>query len=197
MFKLLEDLTEALILALAVFFVLQVSVQNFKVEGSSMSPTLQSGQYVTVNKLGYLKMEVAKLSRRVPFWNTSEEARGLPFQPDGPERGSIVVFEFPLSPDRNFVKRVVGLPGETLSIKRGVTYIDGKPLDEPYVKSPKLSENAEYPKLASDEYFVIGDNRPYSNDSRHWGPVPLEKIIGSKWLNYDLPFDLGFVNEAK
>ena len=197
MFKLLKDLTEAIILALAVFFVLQVSVQNFKVEGSSMSPTLESGQYVTVNKLGYLKMEVAKLSRLVPFWDTSEEAQGLPFQSDGPERGSILVFEFPLSPERNFVKRVIGLPGETVSIKRGVTYIDGEPLGEPYVKSPKRNENAEYPPLADDEYFVMGDNRPFSNDSRHWGPVPLEKIIGSKWFNYDLPFDLGFINEAK
>lgn len=197
MFKLLKDLTEALILALAVFFVLQVSVQNFKVEGSSMSPTLESGQYVTVSKLGYVKMEMAKLARLVPFWDASEEPKGLPFQSHGPERGSIVVFHFPLNPERNFVKRVIGLPGDTVSIKRGVTYIDGKPLDEPYVRTPKNNENAEYPTVADDEYFVMGDNRLYSNDSRHWGPVPLEKFIGNKWFNYDLPFDVGFVNEAK
>ncbi|MQF70017.1 signal peptidase I [SAR202 cluster bacterium AD-804-J14_MRT_500m] len=197
LFKLVKDLTEAVIFALIIFFVLQISVQNFKVEGSSMAPALHSGKYVTIHKLGYVKIELDKLRRFIPLWSAEKNTLALPFQQDGPVRGTVVIFEFPQNSDRSFVKRIIGLPGEMVSIKNGVTYINDHKLDEPYVGTLKENENAQYSILDENQYFVMGDNRPYSNDSRHWGPVPLEKIIGEIWFNYGLPFDLGFMNEAK
>jgi len=197
--SLLKEFTEALIMALIVFLLLQVSVQNFRVEGSSMSPTIKPGEYVTVNKLGYIKVDMARFSRLIPFWDASDKGEVLPFQPGGPDRGDVVVFRFPQDPSRNFVKRIIGLPGEQISIIHGATYIDGQLLDETYLKVKPRDENLEFEPLGEDEYFVMGDNRPYSNDSRHWGEnfaVPLDNIIGGKWLNYELPFDLGFANKA-
>ena len=162
-----------------------------------MAPALESGKYVTIYKLSYAKIEVDKLSKFIPLWSSEENSVALPFQQDGPGRGAVIVFKFPQNSDRSFVKRIIGLPGELVSIKNGVTYIDGRILDEPYVSVLKATENAQYPVLDENQYFVMGDNRPYSNDSRHWGPVRLEKIIGEIWFNYGLPFDLGFLNEAK
>ena len=199
MISLLKEFTEALIMALIVFLLLQVSVQNFRVEGSSMSPTIKPGEYVTVNKLGYIKVDMARFSRLIPFWDASDKGEVFPFQPGGPDRGDVVVFRFPQDPSRNFVKRIIGLPGEQVSIIHGATYIDGQLLDETYLKVKPRDENLEFEPLGEDEYFVMGDNRPYSNDSRHWGEnfaVPLDSIIGGKWLNYELPFDLGFANKA-
>ena len=95
MFDLAKEFLEALIMALVVFFFLQVSVQNFQVEGSSMYPTLESGQYVAVNKLAYLRVNVDKLSDMIPFWDASGEEELMPFQKDGPGRGSIVVLATP------------------------------------------------------------------------------------------------------
>jgi signal peptidase I len=175
MFSLLKEFTEALIMALVVFFFLQVSVQNFRVEGSSMAPSMESGEYVTVNKLYFLKLDVARFSRLIPFWDASDDGEVFPFRPDGPRRGGIVVFRFPSDPNRSFVKRIIGLPGEQVSIKRGVTYVDDQKLDEPYVKIISRDETVDFPVLAEDHYFVMGDNRPYSNDSRNWGSVPLAR----------------------
>ena len=196
MYKLLKEFTEALIMALVLFPLLQVSVQNFKVEGSSMAPTIQPGEYVTVNKLTYLKVDIARLSRLIPFWDASDKADVFPFY-NGPKRGNIIVFQAPQDPSRDFVKRVIGLPGEKISIKGGVVYIDGQPLDEPYIKASLTRETQDYGILGEDQYFVMGDNRRFSNDSRNWGPVPLENIVGSRWFNYNLPFDLGFVSETQ
>ena len=196
MFNLLKEFTEALIMALVVFFLLQVSIQNFKVEGSSMSPTIHSDEYVTVNKLAYLKVDMARFSRLIPFWDASDMGEVFPFRPGGPKRGDIVVFHFPQNPNRNFIKRVIALPGEKVTIEGGTIYINSKQLDEPYLKNSPSNESVSFQVLTKDEYFVMGDNRAFSNDSRHWGPVPLDNIIGIRWLNYDLPFDLGLVNET-
>ena len=199
MIRQLKDFTEALILAVFIFLILQSSVQNFKVEGSSMVPSINPEEYVTINKLKYIKIDMARFSRLIPFWDASHTGEVFPFRPGGPQRGEIVVFRYPQDPSRNFVKRIIGLPGEKVSIINGVTHIDGDRLREPYLRVRPRNENAEYLRLGKDEYFVMGDNRPYSNDSRHWDEnfaVPLENITGSKWLNYNLPVDLGFARPA-
>jgi signal peptidase I len=199
MFDLAKEFLEALIMALVVFFFLQVSVQNFQVEGSSMYPTLESGEYVAVNKLAYLRVNMDKFSDMIPFWDASGQEEFMPFQKDGPGRGSIVVFSYPRDPDRSFVKRVIGVPGDQISIRDGYTYLNGKLLDEPYVPDTERSrgEFMDFKTLGPDEYFVMGDNRTHSNDSRHWGPLGIDYIIGNKWVAYDLPLKIGFINQTE
>ncbi len=197
--KQLKEFNEALILALAIFLLLQFSVQNFKVEGSSMSTTIEPGQYVAVNKLHKFKVDMARLSALIPFWDASHMGEVYPFQRRGPQRGDIIVFNYPLDPERTFIKRVIGLPGEQVSIIRGYTYINGERLNEPYLTSGIQRENIEFDPLGPNDYFVMGDNRPHSNDSRHWENhfgVHRDHIIGTELVSYNLPIDLGFANPA-
>ena len=99
----------------------------------------------------------------------------------------MIVFEFPdvieSNPRRDFVKRVIGLPGETVEMKDGVEYIDGVILEEPYLTS-KDSSNKGSIELGNGEYYVMGDNRSHSNDSRAWGAVPEENLRGKVWMVY-------------
>ncbi len=196
----LRELIEAAVLALLVFFFIQVSVQNFRVEGFSMQPTLQDDEYLMVNKLGYFKIDLERLSRLVPFWEVDgEKAKYIPFA-HPPERGDVIVFDAPNRP-QDFVKRVVGLPGEKVTITDGIVYInDDQKLEEPYLTGPRAKFNMACVPLTESsgcvlregEYFVLGDNRASSNDSRDWGPVALEGIVGKVWFVYwpfpDLPF---------
>ena len=102
-----REIIEAVVLAVVVFMLLQTTVRNFKVEGSSMDPTLEGGQYLLVNRLVYLRIDLERLSRIVPFWQAKEDS--LRYALHAPKRGEIVVFEFPQDPTKDFVKRVVGL----------------------------------------------------------------------------------------
>ncbi|MFQ5860530.1 MAG: signal peptidase I [Dehalococcoidia bacterium] len=189
MTKALREFAEAVLLALGIFFLLQLSIQNFRVEGASMQPTLEEGQYLLVNKLVYRQMDLARLSRLVPFWEAEEPDSWFPFHP--PRRGEVIVFHFPGDPRRDFVKRVIGLPGEHIRISRGKVYINGEVLEEPYLLS-RSHENLRAITLSPDQYFVMGDNRTSSNDSRDWGPVPLENVIGRAWITYWPASRLGF-----
>ena len=179
MSRFLKESVEAATLALLVLFIFLFSVQNFRVEGSSMKPTLEEGQYLFVNKLVYLSVDLQRLSQLIPFWDVAEPKEIFLFHP--PRRGEVVVFRSPLNTKRDFVKRVIALPGEQIEIREGLVYIDGEPLEEVYLKDidtilPRGREN-----LSDREYFVMGDNRPGSNDSRDWGPVPLENVVGKVW----------------
>ena len=93
------------------------------------------------------------------------------------------MFHYPVNPDKDFVKRVVGLPGETVAVRNGTVYVDGVGLAEPYLERRDRS-NARPLVLGDGEYYVIGDNRPNSNDSRSWGAVPEENIVGRVMLVY-------------
>jgi len=139
--------------------------QPFIVDGASMDPTFESGDYLIVDEASYYFKE--------------------------PERGSVLVFKYPRNPRKSFIKRVIGLPGETISISDGqVTIInskhpDGFLLDEPYVEFTK--EDSSIYTLEDSEYFVLGDNRRFSADSRIWGPVPEENIIGRPVIRFYPP----------
>ena len=176
-----REVSEALILALIVFLVIQGSVRNFKVEGSSMFPSLDSGQFLLVNKLVYFKLDTSRLSRVIPFWDEDTPSNHFAIHP--PRRGEVIVFRFPRDTSKDFVKRVIGLPGEEVEIVSGTTYIDGMALEEPYLTTKDGSNTA--PLLLDDEeYFVMGDNRRSSNDSRNWGAVPEANILGKVWVVY-------------
>lgn len=184
MSHIIRELLEAVILAIVVFFVIQISIQNFRVEGHSMQPALEDDDYLMVNKVAYFKLDMQRLARLVPFWDVDEpEEKYLPFS-HPPERGDVIVFHAPSTPPKDFVKRVVGLPGETVEIKDSRLHIDDVPLSESYLSVSKPLDPMDALELDSDQFFVLGDNRPRSNDSRDWGPVPLKDIIGKVWFVY-------------
>jgi signal peptidase I len=151
-----RDLAVALGLALVIIIFLY---QPVKVEGTSMAPLLSDQERIFINKFVYR------------------------FEPI--ERGDVVVFWYPLDRSKSFIKRVVGLPGEMIEIRAGHLYINGMELAEPYVPSSYL-DASKYPQLVipPDEYFVMGDHRDSSNDSRVFGPVPRQYIYGKAVFAY-------------
>ncbi len=174
----IRELFETAILALAIFSVLQISVQNFRVEGPSMEPTLVEGQHLLVNKLVFLRLDVGAA---LPFLSDPESEPAYVFR--APRRGDVVVFRYPIDPTRDFVKRVVGVPGDTVEIRRGEVFVNGEAIEEPYVVH-RGSSHAEMVVVPEGSYYVLGDNRGASQDSREWGTVPAENIIGRWWLTY-------------
>ena len=197
----LREMAETLFLALLIFFTVRGAIQNFKVEGSSMEPALHHGQYLLVNKLSYLGLNLhdltAKVERlpvtvatrlglgqeNVALSEPSSNGEGVFFPFGLPDRGDIIVFRFPRDPSRDFIKRVVGLPGEQVEIRAGVVYINGKKLNEPYIlENPTYSRESSL--VPPGNYFVLGDNRNNSSDSHVWGSVPLENIVGKTWFSY-------------
>ena len=180
---LVRESFETIILALLVFMVLHISIQNYKVEGPSMQPTLNQNEYLIVNKLVYLNFDPAEvLDVSLPFYEGEAEANGrYLFHP--PVRGEVVVFRSPRDPERDFVKRVIGLPGDTVEIVQGTVYVNGLQLVEPYLDRRDNTTMAPV-KVEPDTLFVLGDNRGSSNDSRSWGPVPAENLIGRAWMRF-------------
>ena len=162
----LREILETALLTLILFLVLNTLTGRFQVRGSSMEPTLRDGQYLVVSKLAY--------------WLQS------------PERGQVMVFSPPNGLSDDYIKRIVGLPGEQIRIRNGEVLVDGVPLPEPYVASQGAYSGSW--KLGSDEYFVLGDNRGNSSDSHMWGTLPRENIIGKAWLCYWPPEAWGFVD---
>jgi len=159
---LLRDLVFALMIAA---LVLVFVVQPVKVEGTSMLPRLHDGERIFVNKLIYY-----------------DEYRWAPKI----ERGDIVVFWYPDDPSKSYIKRVVGLPGETVEVREGTVYIDGLPLEEKYLDPQEnLSTRSQPPVMIKPGYYyVMGDNRDNSSDSRSWGLVPKKYIYGKALLRY-------------
>ena len=181
MTRLIKEIVEAAILALLVFMVIQSTVRNFRVDGSSMHPTLGGGQYLLVNKLVYFQVDRERLSRIIPFWKVDRPDGRFAIHP--PKRGEVIVFHFPQNPAKDFVKRVIALPGEEVSLREGTVYINGEPLEETW--QPAKDRSTMPPvRIAEKEYYVLGDNRRASNDSRSWGAVPEENVVGKVWLVY-------------
>lgn len=159
---LLRDLIFALMIAA---LVLVFIVQPVKVEGTSMLPRLHDGERIFVNKLIYY-----------------DEYRWAPKI----ERGDIVVFWFPDDPSKSYIKRVIGLPGDRVEMYEGVVRVNGRDLDETYLDSRlNLSHRSQSPvDVRPNYYFVMGDNRDNSSDSRIWGLVPKKYIYGKALFRY-------------
>ena len=164
----LVDILETLLLSVVLFFLINAVSARIKIDGSSMEPSLQNGEFVIVSKLNYRFGE--------------------------PERGDVVVFDFPRNITQEYIKRVIGLPGETVQIEDGVVSIDGQPLQEPYqFEPPSYQGTWEVPE---GTLFVLGDNRNNSSDSHTWGMVPLENVIGEALFVYWPPPSWGLVKDA-
>ncbi len=181
MSRVAREVVEAVVLALIVFLVIQTGVRNFKVEGASMKPTLESGQYLLVNKLVYFQLDPVRLAQVIPFWSVDESSERIALRP--PQRGEVIVFHYPRDITKDFVKRVIGLPGEKISVEGGDVFINGVLLNEPYLTSRDRSSENER-TLGDNEYYVMGDNRNGSNDSRNWGPVSGDLVLGKVWFVY-------------
>ena len=145
-----------LVLALLIFLLVNATMESREVEGACMEPNLYSGQRVLVIKAAYWCGE--------------------------PQRGDVIIFLSPQDPDRTLIKRIIGLPNESISISDGTVHIDGEPLEEPYVQGGH--DNFPETQVPAESYFVMGDNRNHSTDSRRWGMLPRENIIGRAWLCY-------------
>ncbi len=181
--SLIRELIETVLLALTIFLALQFSVQNFRVEGSSMQSTLEDGQYLLVNKIVYLRFDRDTVAGLLPFIDDSADSDESVFAFHEPRRGEVIIFRYPRDPSRDFVKRVIGLPGDTVEIRRGQVFVNGIPLDEPYITHADRRTKAEI-RVGQESYYVLGDNRGASQDSRDWGPVPAENVIGRAWVSY-------------
>ncbi len=159
------ELLQTILIAGVLFLAVNLLTARIRVEGISMEPSLHEGQFVVVNRIAYR-------------WNEAE-------------RGDIIVFRFPLNPSRRFIKRVVGLPGNTVTIQGGAVYIDGQVLDEPYLAATPRYDGEWI--IGPSEVFVLGDNRNNSSDSQNWGPLPIEEIIGKAVLVYWPPSEAGII----
>ena len=198
MTQVFRDLFEAIVLALLIFFLIRGSIENFKVEGSSMKPELSGGEYVMVNKLSFFRVDMGRLSDLVPFWDAEAGKKHIPFT-GPPDRGDVIVFHAPVRPPKDFVKRVVALPGETVEIRSGALYINGVGFEESYELGSGFRHYQDSPPvtLKADEFYVLGDNRGSSNDSKDWGPVRLDDIVGKVAFVYWPVSELPFIDELQ
>jgi signal peptidase I len=137
--------------------VIHFTVQNYMVDGTSMQPGLNNNQYVLVNKLAYLF--------------------------HAPERGDVIVFHWPVDTNKDLIKRVIGVPGDVIVINRTQVQVNGLILTEPYITAPANPLGNRW-VIPPNDYFVMGDNRQVSDDSRDWGLVPKSYIIGKAVLIY-------------
>lgn len=171
----IREVGETIILTLVIFFLIQTVIRNFRVVGTSMVNNLHDGQYLIIDKLSYSPL-VANLL-------------GL----GGPQRGDVIVFEPPNRPGEDYVKRIIGLPGEKVEIRAGQVYINGRPLAEPFQPLPGTYTMPNPVIVPEGQVFVLGDNRNNSNDSHNWGTLPLDKIVGRAWLSYWPPDEWGVI----
>jgi signal peptidase I len=161
------DVVETLVLSVILFAAINAVSARIRVDGASMEPTLQSGEFVIVNKLAYVLGE--------------------------PKIGDVIVFHFPRDPEQEYIKRVIGLPGDQVLIEDGRVYVNGELLEEEYIAASPVYENQW--EVPPDSLFVLGDNRNNSSDSHSWGPVPLEYVVGKAFLIYWPPTQWGVISQ--
>jgi signal peptidase I len=166
---------EVVVAILIVVFLVNILTVNAEQSGSSMAGTLKAGQMVLASRATYMLF--------------------------APERGDVVVMRDPLNPDDAMVRRVIGLPGERIELRGRQVLINGQPLSEDYIGNPlTISDNLTATiqmQLQQSEYYVLGDNRLSINDSRSWGPIKGNDILGRAWLIYWPPDSIGAIQHQR
>ena len=172
------DILEVVVFAIAIFlFIYLLVLQPHKIKGDSMQPNYPDGEFLLTDKLSYRFGE--------------------------PQRGDVIVFEAPGVQGEEYIKRIIGLPGERVQVKGGKVYVNGKMLEESYLKSTLVTSNGAFSKegkedlVPTDHYYVLGDNRPASSESRAWGFIDKSKINGKSWLIYWPPEKMGFIKKTE
>ena len=162
----LIDILETLLLSVVLFFLINAVSARIRIDGSSMEPNLHHGEFVIVSKINYRFGE--------------------------PERGDVVVFDFPRNITQEYIKRVIGLPGDHILVEDGNVYVNDILLSEPYlIKEPHYEGEWDVPE---NTLFVLGDNRNNSSDSHTWGVVPMNNVIGEALVVYWPPSSWGLIN---
>lgn len=158
--KVLQFITETcktvIVSLVAVYLIRSFIVQPFYVRGASMEPNFQDGQYLIINEISY--------------------------RFEKPQHGDVIVFRYPLDPSEYFIKRVIGLPGDRVEIDDGKVFVNGEEFEEAYIPRGVFTYGKNKISLGPTEYYVLGDNRPASSDSRRWGVLPARNIVGRVWL---------------
>lgn len=168
------EILQTIVFAISIFlFIYLLVLQPHKIKGSSMEPNFHDGEYLLTDKLSY--------------------RFGLP------KKGDVVVFKAPPTYDDEFIKRVIGVPGDTVSVKENHVYVNGQIVNESYIPSNfttyagRFSSEGAVLTVPEDQYFVLGDNREHSLDSRNIGFIPKDKITGKAWVIYWPPKNAGLV----
>lgn len=174
-FRWIWDVFKGFIFLIILAFICRYAIiQPFVVDGNSMDKNFHNKEYLLINKLSYT------------------------FTP--PARGDVIVFRYPLDPQITYIKRIIGLPGEKLEIKNNQVYINNQLIDESYLsfgqKTSVENSNDFKIQLGDDEYFVMGDNRIFSSDSRVWGTVPKVNIVGKAWFAVTPLTDFGIIKNS-
>jgi signal peptidase I len=162
-FRLVREVIETIVLTALMFAVIRFAVQNFNIDGMSMEPSLHNGELILVDKWSYLF--------------------------HAPQRGDVVVFIAPRTPSQDYIKRIIGLPGDVITIQGTTVFVDGVKLNETYVDPARQGNPYAFKRIYNlvvppNEYWVMGDNRAGSCDSRGFGFVPRQNIIGRAALVY-------------
>lgn len=166
----LRDTGETIITAVVIFLALQATTQSFLIEGSSMEPTLVQDERLLVNRFVYAQSPFSLFGDDSYFFG-------------GPKRGDIVVFHPPTGSDTDFVKRIIGVPGDWIDLDGSSVYVNGE--KTAWVDVTTARRHDDYPVQVPDgEYFVLGDNRRVSVDSRNWGFVTGDALVGRAWSVY-------------
>jgi len=172
------DTIQVIVFAIAIFLLIYILVmQPHKIKGASMMPNFPDGEYLLTDKVTYRFNE--------------------------PKRGDVIVFEAPTNNGEEFIKRIIGLPGDKVSIKNGAVFINGKKLIEPYLPGNFYTSGGKFLKEGGEvlvpegKFFVLGDNRPHSSDSRAFGFISKDKITGRAWFIYWPPQKAGIVAAVK
>lgn len=172
------DIIEVIVFAVAIFlFIYLLILQPHKIKGASMHPNFPDGEYLLTDKVSYRLGE--------------------------PKRGDVIVFKAPTNNGEEFIKRIIALPGEQVSVKNSKIYINGTPLEESYIAGNVITSGGGFlaegatVSVGQGEVFVLGDNRPHSSDSRAWGFVEKKEITGRAWLVYWPPKSAGTVAKVK
>jgi signal peptidase I len=155
--RVIRELIETIAFTLLIFLVIRFAAQSFRVDGESMEPGLHTDEYVLVDKVTYLF--------------------------HAPERGDVVVFHYPLDTQRDFIKRIIGVPGDIVSTTSSSVIVDGQSLHEPYISLAHNFGVSKW-KLGPNQFFVMGDNRDNSLDSRSWGPLDRSYFVGKVMVVY-------------
>jgi signal peptidase I len=176
-----RELIETLVIAAILFFGMRLVMPAVVVDGVSMVPSLQNNQHLLENRLAYFNVEIG--GKKYYLFHK-------------PQRGDIVVIEPPIPHDKPFIKRLIGLPGDTVLVQPGKVTVNGVVITENYISQPTAytwpADGKPY-TLGPDEYFVLGDNRNASEDSHFFGPIHAKNIMGKTWVSFWPLSDLKFL----
>lgn len=176
-----REVLETVLLTIMIFFLVKGLVANFRILGTSMEPNFHTDQLVLVNKAAYFHLDINDWLKLIP--GVHPDGQKVVWLFGGPQRGDVVIFEPPDVVNEDYIKRVIGLPGDKVEVKSGKVYVNDKPLNEPYIREAPFSPyNATV--VPPNHLFVMGDNRNASRDSRSFGMLPVDLIVGKALMVY-------------